>query len=273
MNKNILFIGAGKLGTTLANALSEKGFTIPFFYSKEFPDDKKDCLPNTRFINELNKENFNNIEIIIITVPDEKIEQVVERLESYDINWVGKIVMHSSGCLSSIELNALKLKEAWVGSIHPMQTFDKHFLPKTLFENIFFSVEGDNQIIDFIEKIAELLNAKVIKLKPEDKMLYHIAAVASSNFFVALLDYVNELYKRMNFDENKIKDLILPIVNQTLNNFKNNESKNILTGPLKRGDLNTVEKHVKYLKENQKELLPVYGEISKYISQFLLKKT
>ncbi len=57
-----------------------------------------------------------------------------------------------------------------------------------------------------------------------------------------------------------------------MNNFNNDKAKNILTGPLKRGDLITIENHVNYLKENQKELLPVYEEISKYISRFILKQ-
>jgi predicted short-subunit dehydrogenase-like oxidoreductase (DUF2520 family) len=271
MNKNILFIGAGKLGTTLASALSQSGFVIPFFYSKEIPDNRKVYFPNTTFVNELRTEYFENTEIVIITVPDEQIKIVAEQLDSLDIIWESKIIMHTSGCLNSTELGALKLNGAQVGSIHPMQSFDKHFMPKTIFENIIFSVEGDTQVQTFLEKIAELLNAKVTKLKPEDKILYHIAAVASSNFFVALLDYVGRLYKNLDFDENKIKELIVPIVSQSLNNFKNAESKNILTGPLKRGDFSTIENHVKYLKDNQEEMLPVYSEISKYISQFILK--
>lgn len=272
MKKSILFIGAGRLGTTLAWALSKNDFEIPFFYSKEYLGDMKKYLPDTILIEKLTKDNFQNVNIVLITVPDAQIENVVQHLDILDVNWKNKVVLHTSGCKSSIELQALKSKGAHIGSIHPMQTFDEYFLPITIFKNVIFSLEGDNQTIDFFEKIAELLDAKIINLKAEDKILYHIAAVASSNFFLALLDYVSELYSKLNFDNNKIEELILPIVNQTLNNFKKDESKNIITGPLKRGDLSTIENHVKYLNENQKDLLPVYNEISKYISQYILNQ-
>ena len=272
MIKKILFIGAGRLGTTLALALYQSEFSIPYFYSKEYPKKEIHFLPQTIFNAELDSKIIQNSDAIIITVPDDQIKYAVKQVSSFNITWHNKLVVHTSGCLSSTELTALKSKGALVGSIHPMQTFGDYFLPKSIFNNIIFAVEGGNQIIAFAEKIVELLNAKIIKLKPEDKTLYHIAAVASSNFFVGLLDYVSALYKKLDFDENKIRDLVQPIVNQTLINYSKNESKDILTGPLKRGDFNTIENHIKYLKNNQKELLPVYTEISKYISQFILEQ-
>jgi len=272
MKKNILFIGAGRLGTTLALALSQSGLSIPIFFSKEFPENKTDNLSDTRFVKELTEENIENSDVLIITVPDAQIEVVKNQLEFFDINWHNKLVLHTSGCLSSIELNSLNIKGAQVGSIHPMQSFDKVFLPKEIFKGVVFAVEGDEKIIIFAQSIAELLNANLIKLNPEDKILYHIAAVASSNFIVALLDYINQMYRKLGFGEEKIRELILPIINQTLKNFQRSESKDILTGPLKRNDFITIEKHVKYLKENQNTLFPVYKEISKYISQFLLNQ-
>jgi len=272
MKNNILFIGAGRLGTTLAWALSQKGFSIPVFYSKEFPKNKADYLPDTNFINQLNKENLQNCDILIITVPDAQIIKVVNYLESLGVNWQSKLVVHTSGCLSSSELHSLKLKGAEIGSIHPMQTFDSFFIPKEIFRDVVFAVEGDDQVNTFTGSIIKMLNAKLIQLNSEDKILYHIAAVASSNFIVVLLDYVNHLYKKLEFDDKKINELVLPIINQSLINFKQKESKDVLTGPIKRGDLGTIEKHVKYLKDNQKELLPIYKEMSKYILQFLLNQ-
>jgi predicted short-subunit dehydrogenase-like oxidoreductase (DUF2520 family) len=271
MHENILFIGAGKLGTTLAKAMSEKGFSIPFFFSKRIPFDHEVYLPSTQFISELNKNNFKNINKVIITVPDDQIKNVAAHLILFDVSWTDKMVLHTSGCLSSDELRSLKIKGARVGSVHPMQTFNDHFLPCVIFRDIFFAVEGDSQIYNYFKKISEILDANVLKLNPEYKILYHIAAVASSNFFIALLDYISGIYKKLNFDEEEIPKLILPIINQTLVNFKKDELKNCLTGPLKRGDWNIIENHVNYLKKSQSELLPVYKEISKYISQFILK--
>ena len=271
MKKRILFIGAGKLGTTLARAISQKGFSIPVFYSKEFPKNKFDFLPDTEFIGKLSEENVDKCNTLIITVPDDQITEVVKQLVLLKIEWQDKLVLHTSGCLSSNELHPLKLQKAQIGSIHPMQTFNEFFLPIEIFKGIVFAVEGDDQVVAFARSIVEVLGANLIKLNPEVKTIYHIAAVASSNFLVALLDYINQLYKDLGFDKHKIKTLLLPIVNQTLNNFSENPSREILTGPLKRGDLKTIENHIKILNKDHKNLLPMYKEISKYISSFILE--
>jgi predicted short-subunit dehydrogenase-like oxidoreductase (DUF2520 family) len=270
MQNNILFIGAGRLGTTLARAMHEHGISIPCFLSKDMTSEHDKYLPNTKFIRQLNNTVFNKINTIIITVPDDQITNVVNNLILFDLSWEGMIVFHASGCLSSEELKSLRERGALTGSVHPMQTFDDYFLPPTIFKNITFTVEGDILIYNYIEKIAELLSANILKLNPEHKILYHIAAVSSSNFFTALLDYTSCLYKELKFDNKEIKKLILPIVNQSLINFEKNESKDSLTGPLKRGDWNTIESHINYLKKNQHGFLPVYKEISNYISQFIL---
>lgn len=227
-------------------------------------------MPDTVFKKEFNRKIVRESEIILITVPDDQIKLVINRLDLPGVKWHNKLVIHMSGSLSSLELKKLKTKGAVTGSIHPAQTFGDCFLPKSIFNGIYLAVEGDNQVIKFGKKIAALLHTKIILLKAEDKVLYHIAAVAASNFFVALLDYVNQLYSQLGLNENK--KLILPIVNQTLINFSNNRTKDILTGPLQRGDFKTIKSHVNYLKENQKALFPVYAEISKYISRFMIKE-
>ena len=273
MNENVLIIGAGRVGTTFAKVLSEIGYEIPYILSNEYLENFELYLSGTVPIKEIKKSIIENTEIIIISVPDDQIHNVVNKLNSITINWKNKIILHTSGCLSSIELNSLKKNGAKVGSMHPLQTFDSYFLDRKIFRDIVLTVEGDNQAILFAEKIAKQLNMNLLKLKHEDKIGYHIAAVASSNFIVALLDYTERLYNELAIDRSKSKNLILPIVNQTIKNYFENETKQIITGPLKRNDVKTVEKHINYLKENQKDLLPVYKEISKYISQFILKQS
>lgn len=271
MIRRILFIGAGKLGTSLAFSLCQKGFFIPCFVSKEFPNKIKSYLPNTSLVSNVEQADFKDVEIIIITVPDDQINLVANHLAVLNIDWNNKCVMHTSGCLNSNELSNLKVLGAFTGSLHPMQTFDKTFLSKDIFNDIVFTVEGDLKIREFAKKIAEMFKAKLMDIDSDKKTLYHVAAVASSNFLVGLLDYVSQLYRELGFEEQEIKELISPIMNQTINNFNLNESKTILTGPLKRGDIGTIEKHIKYLKAEREDLLPVYKEISSYIIKFIIE--
>ena len=271
MTQRILVVGAGRVGTTFARTLSKKEFSVSYIFSKTLPENLSKYLPKTKPISTINKNIIHEIDVIIITVPDDQVKVVVKQLSSIKINWENKLVLHTSGCLNSNELIKLKEMGASIGSVHPMQTFNEYFLPEQIFRDIMFAVEGDKQAQHFAETIARQLKMNILKIRPEDKILYHIAAVASSNFLVALLDYVHRLYKELSLDGEKIKKLMLPILNQTIRNYLEYDTNSILTGPLQRGDVNTIKKHVNYLQKNQNELLPVYQEISNYISQFILK--
>ena len=271
MTQRILVVGAGRVGTTFARTLSKKEFSVSYIFSKTLPENLSKYLPKTKPISTINKNIIHEIDLIIITVPDDQVKVVVKQLSSIKINWENKLVLHTSGCLNSNELIKLKEMGASIGSVHPMQTFNEYFLPEQIFRDIMFAVEGDKQAQHFAETIARQLKMNILKIRPEDKILYHIAAVASSNFLVALLDYVHRLYKELSLDGEKIKKLMLPILNQIIRNYLEYDTNSILTGPLQRGDVNTIKKHVNYLQKNQNELLPVYQEISNYISQFILK--
>lgn len=275
MKEKIHFIGAGNLGTTLARAMHESGYSVPVFWTKRkfLPKQASRYLPETCFKKLENHQQFiNTADIVIITVPDNQIRTVSKFLSNTLTDWANKIVCHTSGSLNKEELSDLEEKSAIVGSIHPMQTFNQLFLSPDIFKNIYFAVEGGNAIIKFAENWIKKFKSKMIKIQSSQKIIYHIAAVTISNFFAGLLNYSEHLFKNLNFDKNISKEIILPIVNTTLNNFRNTNSLSSLTGPLSRGDTNTIDKHLSMLKENHKDLYPVYKEISRYILKFMLNE-
>jgi len=274
MKNNIHFIGFGKLGTTLARAMYESGWFVPYYWIRNEIDyiEANRYLPDTKFELQIKASVIKSAEVILITVPDIRIGSVAEYLSQTLSDWDGKIVIHTSGCLNSSELEPLKQNGATVGSIHPMQTFHSRFLPPNIFENIYIAVEGNNKIATFADELCKDLNAKMFKIKPDQKLLYHIAAVSLSNFLNGVINYGENLFSRLGIDQELLQPLIQPIITTSINNYFQANGKSSLTGPLTRGDFSVVEKHLSYLKKNHEDLLPVYSEISKYIFRFILDK-
>ncbi len=274
MKEQIHFIGAGKLGTTLARAMYESGWTIPFFWIKNnfIPVGAEAFLPKTNFRKLFNSEELKSANVIILTVSDDQIRSVAEYLNSLVMDWSDKIVLHTSGSLNVEELVSLKNKAAVVGSIHPMQTFDKLFLSSQVFKDIYLAVEGDDHLVKFAGKLASKLKSNIIKIKSNQKIICHAAAVSASNFFTGLLNYSENLFKQLNIDEATARKIIIPIVKSAIHNFEKSNSKSSLTGPLSRGDVNVVAKQLSFLKKNHEDLYPVYLEISHYIFRFMIDK-
>jgi len=274
MKKNVHFIGSGKLGTTLARAMLETEWHIPKFWIRDNYNSKEAnrYLPGTIFKKLDKTGEIDSAKIIIITVPDNRIRAVAERLSNFETNWQDKIVIHTSGSLNSDELISLKLKGAAVGSVHPLQTFKSHFLSPKIFNGIFFAVEGDKKIFTFASMLCKDLKANMMIIESDQKLLYHIAAVSVSNLMNGLLHYGENLFSKLDIDQTIIRQMMNPIITASVKNYFQSKEETSLTGPLARGDFKVVEKHLSYLKNQHEDFLPVYSEISKYIVKFILDK-
>ncbi len=272
MEEQIHFIGPGKLGTSFARALFEAGWHIPCFWTKRdvHPDNAEIYLPETIFENLNHFDNLKSAEIIIITVPDNEIRSVAESISLLNFDLSNKLVIHTSGSLNKDELVSLKNSGAEIGSIHPMQSFNARFLPANLFENIYFTVEGNERIIRFTQAICNRLNTKMISITSDQKLIYHIAAVCASNLFVGLLHYSEYFLDEINIEEAEARKILYPIVKSTLENYKSSGSKSSLTGPLSRGDEKVIAKQLSILDKKYKDRYPVYEEISAYIFKFMI---
>ncbi|MGB9836296.1 MAG: DUF2520 domain-containing protein [Candidatus Saccharicenans sp.] len=92
--------------------------------------------------------------------------------------------------------------------------------------------------------MARALKSQVILLAPEDKPAYHLACSISSNFLVVLLSEIKDIMRTIGLDERATLDVLTPLLNKTLHNVKKLGIEESLTGPVVRGDVETVKKHL-----------------------------
>lgn len=250
-------IGTGGLGTALTKALSAREIPIKSVFNRsmnkaqklaqELSINKCGDFPST--IEELG-------DLVFITVADRAIEKVVNRLAKLDGDVETKTFVHCSGNESAGLLEPLKSKGAAVASFHPLQTFTNNFQPGD-FSGIYFSLQGDDKAFPILKEVAQQLGAQTLEVTKEQKSNLHAAAVMASNYLNTLLNEAVEIGAAGNIPDSKVKEALLPLVQTTLKNAGKNAFAESLSGPIKRGDISTVKKHLALL-EGRDELKKLY---------------
>lgn len=260
--KSFSIIGAGKVGTSLGKALVDAGYTIKFLSCLTLEEAQESC----RIIGQGEPSNNNihtalNGEILFITVPDDRIKDVVQELDSSNIIWQEKTVFHCSGLVSSGILEPLNKKGAQTASFHPIQSFSQKHAAPSRYQNIYFGLEGEEEAINTAKIIAHDLGGRSIRITSEDKPLFHAAFSMTSNFFVVLLDSAVALLKSSGLSEEKAVQILQPLLEGTVNNISDNRIRTALTGPIVRGDGQTVKAHLSALKKFP-EVKDVYRQLA-----------
>lgn len=254
---DVAIIGAGNLGTALGYALSRKGYRIKALSCQTLPSARKSLQivgKGKAFTDNLQAAKQGKL--IFICVPDSEITKVIKELTQSSIPWKEKYVFHCSGLVSAEALKPLKVKGASTASFHPVQSFSQKKGGAKQFEGIYFGLEGDKRALELAQKIARHLGGYSIIIRGKDKALYHAACSVASNHFIVLMDVAVSLLKFIGFEEKQASEIVLPLIQGTLQNIKEFDAESSLTGPIIRGDQESVEKHLDALRK-----YPGYFEI------------
>ncbi len=188
-------------------------------------------------------------------------------LSSLKLNFRESLFVHTSGSLSSKELNALKLKKAMTASFHIMQTFPS--LRETDIRNSFAAIETESDTAEkFLSSLAGTLELKSFNLSEEAKVFYHLAGVFAANFLNANLFSAGNLLEKTGLSKNEKYSLFEPIIQTTLSNIKNNGAAGSLSGPVERGDFKTILNHLNALKNPEEGKTNLF--LRSYVSQSLI---
>lgn len=259
----INFIGAGSLGKTLAklivvnktgrilgvcNSTMENSENAVRFIGQGMPYSSIHTLPSS--------------DITFITVSDDRIKDVCDVLSQSENFNPDSTVIHCSGLLTSDVLLSAKKKGANTSSVHPNRSFANPEISVQEFKGTYCAVEGDDAGEIMAANIFLNIGAKIIHIKKYKKAIYHASAVIASNYLVALASTaINCLRSADVNDENSI-DIILNMMQGTLKNLISIRSpEKSLTGPIKRGDVQTIKAHLaSFENEFLKNLYATLGE-------------
>lgn len=248
VKQSVTIIGAGRLGTALAIALSAAGYAVETVVSRRVHGAHRTARVTGASTLALSINQLSALppsKILLITTPDDAIESVASQVAG-SIKWNGRggVALHASGAISSDSLKSLSEIGFSTGSMHPLIAVSDPRTGAMNLKNAHFCVEGQPQAVRIATSIVRKLGGKSFSIATRDKALYHAAAVMSSGHLVALFDIAIEMLIKCGLTERQASDGLLPLLSSTVENLTHNTPSRSLTGTFARADAATVVKHI-----------------------------
>jgi predicted short-subunit dehydrogenase-like oxidoreductase (DUF2520 family) len=244
----IALLGSGNLAQALGPALRSAGHRIDIVAARDNARSRKRGAALARklgaralTLNEVQPTS----DVIWLLHTDDALAATA-RLLARKRGWKGKTVLHSSGALSSAVLAPLRRAGAHTASLHPMMTFVPGSRPD--FRIVPFAVEGDRQAVTLARQLVRSLGSEVFTIPAASKTLYHALGSFSSPLVVATLVTAERVGRAAGLTPSQTRKVMAPILQQTLRNYLEHGAAAAFSGPIKRGDLETVRRHLRELK-------------------------
>jgi len=263
------FIGAGTTGTALAVRLYENGYPVIAAASKTVTSAEAlaaRIIGCTVF--HAAQSVADQAKLVFLTTPDDVIAKVANEISWHD----NQFVVHCSGAHSTDILESATKQGATTGCLHPLQTFAGIAQAINNIPGSTFAIEAEGPLFSILKNMATTLNGEWVELKAGDKVLYHAAAVFACNYLVTLVKMATDLWQTFNVPQEKATQALLPLLRGTLNNIENIGLPNCLTGPIARGDLGTIKKHISALETDNQLLLNMYKALGSHTIPIALNK-
>ena len=249
------FIGAGRTATALALALTDAGYQVAAVASRSEASAQAltGKIPGCQAVVHL-ADLLQRCDAVFLTVPDDAIASVAAALP-----WrAGQGAIHCSGALSLDVLAPIRRRGALTGALHPLQTFANRDQRKHSLAGVTFAIEGEGTLGPWLKEVVLRLGGNPIQLSPQDRPLYHAAAVMSCGYVATLLESACALWEAMGFSREEAVKALLPLARGTLDNVESQGARNAATGPIMRGDAGTVRSHLAALSVRVPEVIPLY---------------
>lgn len=247
---NLSIIGAGKLGRTFAYMWHQHGvFQVQQILNRSLASATSavTMIGAGCAIDELS--DLDNSQILMLAVPDDKIAAICLQLAETSKIAPGTIVFHCSGAKASTELQCLADMGAFIASLHPVRSFAEPSVVADSFTGTICSVEGDERALATLVPALEAIAAQVVRINAEHKLLYHAGSVFASNYLVSLMDIAMRSYQAAGISPEIAQAMAEPLARHTLETIFKQGCVKALTGPIARGDRQTVETQMEHVKQ------------------------
>lgn len=255
---NIGFIGAGKVGCSLAKYFSLCGMQITGFYSRDYQQTQaaSEFTGSEAYLTL--SSLVEDCDCLFLTVPDSQISSVWQVVSRLPIE--NKLVGHCSGLLTSQLFTVDHIVHPLAFSLHPLSAIYDRFTCYKEMAKVSFTLEANNPLAlaKLQPMLSPLVNAIAI-LSAEHKALYHAACVMLSNHVIALAQVGSDMLAQCGLDPHFCQQAWHDLFLANAKNICNVGTINALTGPVERNDANTIKQHLLNLPADIK---PLYQQLS-----------
>jgi predicted short-subunit dehydrogenase-like oxidoreductase (DUF2520 family) len=178
-------------------------------------------------------------QVWMLAVPDDRIGDTAHALaQAHDV--AGAVVFHCSGAKAASELAPLRAAGAQVASVHPVRSFADPAGVASSFAGTWCGVEGDDAALAVLAPLFEAAGARIVAIDPAAKTVYHAASVFAANYLTTVLDAALRAYGAAGIPDAVARELLAPLAGETLANVLRLGAPAALSGPIARGDTETV---------------------------------
>lgn len=241
---NIAFIGCGRVAQALALALHRQGFNLAALASRnpssaqalaqQLGQPALACVP---------QEALARAELILLSVPDDAIATTAQALR-----WrSGQSVVHLSGATELSALDAAAQAGAEVGGFHPLQIFSAPEQAAQRLAGSSVAIEAGPALEPQLLALAHVLGMRPLRLPEGARARYHAGAGFAASFLLPVLDEAVQLWQSFGVDRVSALQALLPLVRGTVDAVEERGIHGALSGPISRGDVGVVARHLRAL--------------------------
>lgn len=259
MSERVFIIGAGHVGRGLFRALRGAGVELVGLHSRRPSPVATSHGPLPAVLADANT--------VMVAVRDDQLDGVLgdlvdatspsgrRRLAS------GTVIVHTSGGAEPALIPRLGEMGLSGGTFHPLVPFANPERAPELLRRAWIGVDGDEQARATSRRLAGHLGARTLDIPPGMKSIYHAAAVISSNFPVVLAAVASGILTQAGVPERSAQQAVHSLMEAAISNIADNDPETALTGPVMRGDVETVQRHLQALRHNS-EARALYRRLS-----------
>ena len=255
--ENLVIVGTGRMGLALGAALKQMHAVerLVFFGRAMEPP------PHPLFDGDNAAEYRigpqpipSGTTVLILAVPDAALAEVAYDLSRSGEGPPGCVVLHLAGALSTEALAPLHSVGYPVGSLHPLQAIADPWHSGDRLIGAAFAIAGEPAAVNAARRLVNELEGLALVIPPHARPVYHASAVIASNYLIALLAFAVRLMMETGVSESDAIEALIPLMKGTLDNLDHLGVAHALTGPIARGDADTVRLHLTRLSASDRKL-------------------
>ena len=258
--------GAGAAGISVAQALLLTGRSLGSVACRDMARARSRCdvlgsgIPST--LDTMQGDPDGPPCLLIISVPDRHIADTAATLS--ERSWPREsVALHLSGSVEVEALAPLRAAGFAVGSLHPLKSFvGTPTASVSPLAGIVCALEGDPAALDVAQELANEVGGRPFRLAAGGRAAWHAGATHACNHLVALVDQALDLLQQAGLDRDTGRSALLPLLSSTVENLRENQPGQALTGPVVRGDVDVVARHLEALQESSPELAFAYKALA-----------
>lgn len=245
----VTIIGAGKMGQGLGLALKRRGYKVVL--TSRAP---RNVLHPLALHQGSLAEATSGAELILIATPDDAIGTIAAELATERAITADQVVLHLSGLLDRRALQPLDQSGAGCGSFHPLQSIADPATAAERLKGAYAGIEGDERALVAAERLANTLRMIPVRIPATVKPAYHAGAAFAANYTIALVGVAERLARSAGVSADVAARIYLPLLNGAVANLASLGSAASLTGPVQRGDVQTILSHLEALNPEDRNL-------------------